>query len=50
MIQLNENHRPNVLYLKGDGQPFKKYTLLYSKLSSNAPSWKNDIAKKSQEI
>ena len=45
VIQRNENYRPNTVYLKGIGRPIKKYTLLYSKLSSNNFSWKNGITK-----
>ena len=45
VIQRNENHRPNTVYSKGIGLPIKKYTLLYSKLSSNTFSWKNGITK-----
>ena len=45
VIQLHENHHTNTVYLKGTGRPIEKYTLPYSKLLSNTPSWKNDIPK-----
>ena len=45
VIQLNENHHTNTVYLEGTGRPIQKYTLPYSKLLSNTPTWKNDIPK-----
>ena len=45
MVQRNENHRANTVYLKGIGRPIKKNRILYSKIPSNTPSWKNDIPK-----
>ena len=37
VIQRNENHHPNTVYLKGIGRPTKKY-FPHQKLLSNTPS------------
>ena len=42
VIQLNENHCPNTVYLSGIGQPIKKICIAVLNLLSNNPSW-NDI-------
>ena len=44
-IGLQLYNRPNTVYLKDTGRLIQEYTLPYSKLLSNTPSWKNNIPK-----